>query len=149
MLAYQVQHQLNLMEGYTVFDWIEAELGSGGRIVLRGQVTEPQTKAEAEEQLEEVEGLTEIRNEIEVLPLSPADDSIRIALYRTIFNYNGPLFRYSLRSTPPIHIIVKNGRATLKGVVLNQMDKQLAYTAARNVPGVLEVTNALKVASDA
>lgn len=145
MLANEVQHQLNLMTGYTVFDWIEAELKKDRSVVLRGEVTRPETKQEAEEQLREVEGLKGITNQIEVLPLSPDDDSIRIALYRTIFNYNGPLFRYAMMSTPPIHIIVKNGRATLKGIVLNEMDKQLAYTAARNVPGVLEVTNALKV----
>jgi len=73
------------------------------------------------------------------------DDQLRIALYRAIFNFNSPLFRYATQSVPPIHIIVKNGHATLKGVVMNQMDSQLAYMAAQGVPGVFEVKNELMI----
>jgi osmotically-inducible protein OsmY len=46
---------------------------------------------------------------------------------------------------PPIHIIVENGRATLKGVVATKSDSQLAYTAAREVPGLFEVRNELRI----
>ncbi|MBI3951098.1 MAG: BON domain-containing protein [Acidobacteria bacterium] len=49
------------------------------------------------------------------------------------------------RAVPPIHIIVKNGRATLKGVVATEMDRQLAYTAASSVPGLFQVTNELQI----
>ncbi|HXI91574.1 MAG TPA: BON domain-containing protein, partial [Blastocatellia bacterium] len=38
-------------------------------------------------------------------------------------------------------------RVTLEGVVSNQMDSQLAYMAARGVPGVFSVTNNLRVGS--
>jgi osmotically-inducible protein OsmY len=69
-------------------------------------------------------------------------------MYRAIFNYDSPLFRYATRAIPPIHIIVKNGRAALKGYVASEMDKQIAYTAARMVPGVFEVTNELMVDKD-
>jgi BON domain len=84
-------------------------------------------------------------NSIEVLPLSPMDDQLRIALYRAIFRFDSPLFRYGTQSVPPVHIIVKNGHVTLKGVVSNQMDSQLAYMAANAVPGVFEVKNELQV----
>lgn len=40
-------------------------------------------------------------------------------------------------------IIVKNGRATLKGVVDTKADSDLAYTA-RGVPGLVEVTNEVR-----
>jgi hyperosmotically inducible periplasmic protein len=80
-----------------------------------------------------------------VLPLSSSDDQLRIAIYRAIFNWDSPLFRYATHAVPPIHIIVKNGRATLKGVVASQSDSQLAYTAARGVPGLFEVNNQLQV----
>ena len=50
-----------------------------------------------------------------------------------------------MRAMPPIHIIVSNGRATLKGVVASHMDSQLAYTAARQVSGLFEVRNELRV----
>ena len=48
-------------------------------------------------------------------------------------------------AVPPIHIIVKNGRLTLEGVVANQMDKQLAVTRATGLSGVFAVTNNLRV----
>lgn len=49
---------------------------------------------------------------------------------------------------PPIHIIVRNGRATLKGVVASRNDSDLAYMAAHAVPGLFEVTNELRVENE-
>ena len=46
---------------------------------------------------------------------------------------------------PPIHLIVRGGRATLKGVVASQSDSTIAYTRARGVPGLFEVRNELRV----
>ena len=43
----------------------------------------------------------------------------------------------------PIHIIVKNGRTTLLGVVGNAADRRLAEVRAREVHGVFEVENGL------
>jgi osmotically-inducible protein OsmY len=45
----------------------------------------------------------------------------------------------------PIHIIVKNMRVTLIGVVDNDGDKMLAEMKARQVPGSFEVKNELMV----
>ena len=42
------------------------------------------------------------------------DDQIRLREAQAIFNFNGPLYRYGLQTTPSIHIIVKNGNVTLK-----------------------------------
>ena len=83
-------------------------------------------------------------NEIEVLPLLPNDEQLRSALYRAIYKFDSPLFKYATRAVPPIHIIVKNGRATLKGVVATKADSDQAYMAARGVPGLFEVTNELR-----
>ena len=47
--------------------------------------------------------------------------------------------------TYPIHIIVKNGRTTLMGVVDSQMDKQMAEFRAREVSGAFAVENELVV----
>jgi len=85
-------------------------------------------------------------NNIEVLPLSSFDDSIRARTYRAVFR-SGSLYRYAMGANPSIHIIVRNGRVKLEGVVSSQMDSQLAYMAARGVPGVFEVTNNLHVGS--
>jgi len=77
-----------------------------------------------------------------VLPLSPNDDRLRIALYRTIFS-QASLGRYTLGANPPVRILVKNGNVTLAGVVLNEMDKNLAGLFANQVNGVFTVTNNL------
>ena len=87
-------------------------------------------------------------NEIQVLPVSPNDDRLRIGLYRSIYNWNSPLFRYATQAIPSIHIIVDRGRATLKGVVNSKGDAQIAYTRARSVPGLFDVKNELVVESE-
>jgi hyperosmotically inducible periplasmic protein len=143
-LKEEVRHQLVTLPYYSVFDWLEAEVTPDGAVTLVGEVTRPTTKDDAENRVKKLEGATRVVNNIEVLPVSTMDDQLRLALYRAIFRYDSPLFRYATQSVPPIHIIVKNGRVTLKGVVLSPMDSQLAYTAARNVPGTFEVKNELQ-----
>ncbi len=144
-LAAQVRHQLAMLPWYNVFDWLEGQVSSNGAVILRGQVVRPTTKIDAETAVKHVEGVTSVENEIEVLPVSTFDNQLRFRLYRSIFNYNSPLYRYALGSVPPIHIIVKNGHVDLKGVVATNMDKQLAYVAANQVPGVFSVRNQLQV----
>ena len=92
-------------------------------------------------------GVTRVVNRIEVLPLSGFDDQIRARAYRTIFNTAG-LYRYAMGGNPSLHIIVNNGHLTLEGVVANEMDKRLAYIAARQVSGVFSVTNNLRTDRD-
>jgi hyperosmotically inducible protein len=86
----------------------------------------------------------QVRNEIEVLPVSTNDDRIRMATYRAIYGHTA-LNRYALQAVPPIHIIVKNGNLTLEGVVSNEADKNIAAMQARSVAGVFSVTNNLRV----
>ena len=144
----QVRHELVTLPYYGVFDWLEFEVRPDNTVVLRGQVVRPTTKSEAESRVKDVEGVSKVVNEIEVLPLSPMDDRLRRALYRTIYGQNSPLFRYAIQATPSIHIIVKNGHATLKGIVANKGDAQLAYMRARGVPGLFDVKNELQIESE-
>ncbi|OLD17157.1 MAG: hypothetical protein AUI91_12900 [Acidobacteria bacterium 13_1_40CM_3_56_11] len=132
LIADEVRHQLVTLPYYNVFDWLEAEVLPDDTVVLGGQVTRPTLKSDAEARVRSLESVAKVENKIEVLPLSTMDDELRLATYRAIFNYNSPLFQYSVRAVPPIHIIVKNGHVTLKGVVANQMDRQLAEMAAGN-----------------
>lgn len=143
LMTDEVRHQLMMIPNYGIFDWLEAEAKPDNSMVLRGYVTNPSTKTDAEYRLKKLESVGKVVNEIEVLPVSPSDDAIRIATYRAIFRYDSPLFRYALMSQPPIHIIVNNGRVTLKGIVGSKMDQQLVYTAARQVPGVFDVKDEL------
>ncbi len=140
-LKEEVRHQLAMLPYYSVFDWLQAEVKPDGSVTLMGQVVRPTLKDDAEARVKKLEAVTRIANNIEVEPLSPMDDQLRVALYRRIYNFDSPLFRYATWSTPPIHIIVKNGHVTLKGAVANQGDSQLAYMAANQVPGVSDAKN--------
>jgi hyperosmotically inducible protein len=144
-LKEEIRHQLAMLPYYSVFDWLQAEVTPDGRVTLMGQVVRPNLKDDAEGRVKKLEGITQVTNNIEVLPLSPMDDQLRVTLYRRIYNFESPLFRYATWSTPPIHIIVKNGHVTLKGIVANQGDSDLAYMAARQVPNVFDVKNELQI----
>lgn len=147
-LVRQVRHELATLPYYGVFDWLEFEARPDGAVVLRGYVTRPSTKSEAEARVKEVAGVTNVVNEIQVLPPSPQDDRLRVALYRQLYNWDSPLFRYATQAIPSIHIIVDRGRAILKGIVSSKADAQLAYARASSVPGLFEVKNELVVESE-
>ncbi len=144
----EVRHELAMLPYYGVFDWLEFQVQPDNTVVLRGQVVRPSTKSEAEARVKSIEGVSKVVNEIQILPLSPSDDRLRVALYRTIYGWNSPLFRYATQAVPPIHIIVDHGRATLKGVVASRGDANLAYIRARGVPGLFDVKNELLVESE-
>jgi osmotically-inducible protein OsmY len=144
----EVRHELATLPYYGVFDWLEFVVQPDNTVVLRGQVVRPTTKSEAEARVKDIDAVSRVINEIEVLPPSPNDDRLRVALYRTLYGWNSPLFRYATQSVPPIHIIVNRGRATLKGIVASRADAQLAYMRARTVPGLFDVKSELMVESE-
>ncbi len=140
-LVKEVRHELVMMPYYGVFDNVAFRI-DGYVVTLLGQVTRPTLKSEAENRVKTVEGVERVINQIEVLPLSPNDDRIRVDVARAIFNHP-VLQQYSLRAVPPIHIIVKNGNVTLEGVVAREMDKNVANLQANGVSGVFSVKNNL------
>jgi hyperosmotically inducible protein len=140
----EVRHELVMLPFYNVFDDLEYKVDPDGTVTLIGAVVDPTLKTDAERSVKRIEGVERVVNNIEVLPTSPMDDQIRRATYRAIYG-NDVLSSYSLRAVPPIHIIVKNGHVTLKGVVSRSMDKQVAEMQAKSVPGVFSVENDLQV----
>lgn len=139
----EVHHELVMLPYYGVFDNLAYKV-NGSTVTLLGQVTRPTLKSSAENVVKNIEGVEHVNNDIEVLPLSPNDDRIRIAEYHAIYSKPG-LDQYALRAIPTIHIIVKNGHVTLVGAVANKGDKDRAGLAANSVPGVFSVTNNLRV----
>ncbi|HUF03763.1 MAG TPA: BON domain-containing protein [Aridibacter sp.] len=128
---------------YGVFDAIGYEL-NGTTVTLNGYVTRPFTKENATDEVMEVSGVTNVINNIEVLPPSPSDDRIRVRIYRNIANH-GNMYRYLLGANPSIRIVVNRGRVILEGIVTYESDKTLAYAAASEVFGVFGVTNNLRL----
>ena len=142
-LTQEVRHQLVEVPWYSVFDNLAFQV-NGSEVTLLGQVVNPTLKSDAENAVKNIEGVTKVNNNIEVLPVSPNDDAIRRAEYRALYG-DSTLFRYSMGALPAIHIIVKNGHVTLIGVVANQMDKDVAGIRAKGVSGVFSVQNDLQV----
>jgi hyperosmotically inducible protein len=145
-LAGRVRHELVMIPYYSVFDDLSYSVDSAsGVVTLAGDVTRPVVKSDAEGRVKHLAGVTQVIDNIRVLPPSSFDNRIRQQEYRSIFAFAG-LYRYALGTQPSIHIIVDNGHVTLIGVVDREADKDLANIRANLVPGVFSVTNNLRVA---
>jgi hyperosmotically inducible protein len=142
-LEREVRHELVMLPYYGVFDNLVFKV-EGYKVTLMGEVTRPTLKSDAEAVVKQIEGVEGVDNQIEVLPLSPNDDRIRLAVYRAVYR-QASLSRYALQAVPPIHIIVKNGNVRLEGVVATEADKNLAGIRAKGVSGVFSVNNNLRV----
>jgi len=142
-LEEKVRHELNMLPYYGVFDDISFRV-DGDKVTLLGQVWQPVLKLNTESAIKSIEGVKQVDDQIEVLPLSNFDDQIRFQTLRAIYGYPA-LSRYLLNTHPSIHIIVKNGNVTLTGVVANKMDSEMAYMRANGIHGAFSVKNELRV----
>ena len=139
----EVRHELLMLPYFGVFDSIAYKV-DGYTVTLLGQVVRPSLKSDAENAVKHIEGVEKVDNQIEVLPVSPMDDRLRLELYRAVYGYPA-LEKYALGVQKPIRIIVKNGHVTLEGVVDNEGDKNFAGLRANGVPGTFSMTNNLQV----
>jgi hyperosmotically inducible protein len=142
-LAKKVRKELVTLPWYGVFDNLAYSI-DGSTVTLSGQVVQPSTRKDAERRVSRLKGVERVVNNIEVLPLSRFDDSIRAETYRAVMGWNSPLFRYGRGVNPSIHIVVNRGHVTLEGVVSSEGDRRLAYMLVNSVPGVFSVTNNLR-----
>ena len=126
---------------FGIFDDISIEVENRA-VTLTGRVTMPFKKNEIEAKVKQVDGLRSLTNRIEVLPVSIYDSERRQRLALAIYGH--PAFRhYASMVTPPIHIVVENGKVTLTGAVFSNVEKVLAASLAQ-IPGVMSVKNELK-----
>jgi osmotically-inducible protein OsmY len=115
-----------------------------GVVTLGGTAYGPSDKDSAVSLVENYPGVKDVIDNIEVAPVSPMDDRIRLAEARAI--YGAPqLNKYAIDPAKPIRITVVNGNVTLSGVVDSQADKDVANIRANGVPGVFKVVNNLQV----
>lgn len=145
-LAKKVRKELVILPFLSVFDNLSFRL-EDGVVTLMGQVTRPTLRSDSENIIKRLEGVKSVSNQIEVLPLSPFDNRIRLATLYSVYGYPA-LQRYGLGTNPSIRIIVKNGEVTLEGVVLNEGDKNIAFLRANGVSGVFKVTNNLRIENE-
>lgn len=141
----EIRHELLMLPYFGVFDNIAFQV-QGSTVTLYGDVARPVLKSDAENAVKHVEGVEQVVNKINILPTSPMDDRLRLALYHAIYGFPS-LEKYALGVQKPIRIIVNNGHVTLAGVVDSEADKNAAGIQANGVAGVFSVTNDLNIAS--
>ncbi len=117
---------------YSVFDDVSISVDHGV-VTLTGKVTMPYKVGDLERRVATVEGVKQVRNEIQVLPVSIFDDELRYRIARAIYN-NPAFWNYASMTNPPIHIIVERGHVTLTGVVQNNVERTLARSLAMSSP---------------
>ena len=165
--TFEVEQKLLGLPSYGVFDFITFGVDRG-TVTLVGYSYSGGLGSQATRVVRRVPGVDTVENKIQALPPSPHDDRIRWATFYKIYG-DDFLSRYSpggaasayyeLRQSRrfpgqqpfgdyPIHIIVKNGRTTLMGVVDSQADKVMAELRAREVSGAFAVENKLVIDSD-
>ena len=131
--------------GTTAFNAIAVHVQSGV-VTLGGHAYGPVDADSAVGVASNTKGVRDVINDIQVDPVSPMDDRIRIQAFRTIYGFP-TLNKYAMDPAKPIRISVANGNLTLYGVVDNQSDKDAAGIRANTVPGVFKVINNLQVAN--
>jgi hyperosmotically inducible protein len=119
-----------------------------GAVTLGGTAYGPSDKDSAISLVENYPGVKDVIDNIDVAPVSPMDDRIRLAVARAIYGFP-QLNKYAIDPAKPIRITVVNGNVTLSGVVDSQADKDVANIRANGVPGVFKVVNNLEVAGGA
>jgi osmotically-inducible protein OsmY len=130
--------------GTTAFNSINIGV-QNGVVTLGGTVYGPMDKDSALSLVAHTPGVRDIVDNLEVAPVSPMDDQLRLRLARVIYG-DPQLQRYAIDPAKPIRITVVNGNVTLTGVVDTKMDRDVANIRANSVPGVFKVVNQLQVA---
>jgi zinc and cadmium transporter len=136
-----VSEQVLQYSRFTIFDSVGATVHEGV-VTLSGKVTMPFKSNDIERRVASVEGVTAVRNDVTVLPVSQFDDELRLRIARAIYG-NANFWGYGAMRNPPVHIIVEDGHVTLEGVVNSNIDRLLARSMASTF-GTFSVTNNLK-----
>ena len=152
-IEYLISHESKLR----VYDWIGFSV-EGARVTLSGIVTRPSLRPAIERAVAKLEAVESVRNEIEEFPHSGNDIGMRVNAYWRIYGHpeirrylsGETQFQSRLRRSQddvqrvllqPVHILVRDGHITLEGEVEQLSDKRTVEDQARQVLGVLSVTN--------
>ena len=123
-----IAKQVTRYTQFTIFDSVDASIEDGA-VVLSGWVTMPYKKTDIERRVARVDGVTSVRNDIQVLPVSQFDDQLRFRIARAIYG-NSSFWNYAAMANPPIHIVVNRGHVTLTGTVNSNVERALARSLA-------------------
>ena len=159
----KVRKALAQLPYYGVFDFLAFKV-EGGVVTLQGYAHRPSLKREAESMVERAVK-ADVVNQIEVLPSSTFDDRIRWETYQRVYTEDiasryvsgGEMeIRYELLDmrrfpgmepygTYPVHIIVKDRKLHLIGLLDNDLDKTQVLHRARQVLNTSGLEDAIVV----
>ncbi len=140
-----VERQVLRYTHFTIFDSVQTQIDDGV-VTLTGKVTMPYKRNDIEQRVSSLAGVREVRNRIDVLPVSQFDDNLRYTIARAIYGHSN--FRqYASSINPPIHVIVERGHVTLEGVVNSNVDRMLARSIASSFLA-FEIKNELKTEAE-
>jgi hyperosmotically inducible protein len=139
----RIRHELAMMPYISTYDFISFNL-VGSEVILTGWTVRTTNRSEAYNRVKTIEGVENIINNIEVLPLGSMDNQIRANAWAKL---QRALPRYFWSSGSAIKIIVKNGNIMLLGTVSTQQDSDLAGIQCRSVPSAFHIFNLLRVES--
>ena len=142
----RVQEHVLRYSFFTVFDDVSAEITKNRHVILTGHVLGDHKKEDIAKRVKSVDGVTNLINNIQVLPASQLDDHLRYQVARVIYS-NPNFWHYFSRNNPSIHIVVKRGHVTLTGVVDTEIDRTLAGSLATQFDA-FSVTNNLRLRSE-
>ena len=142
-LVRDVQRAVTRYAYFTVFDDVSVGFDEDGVVTLTGHVTLPNKKKDLGKRVAAIDGVNDVRNDINVLPVSQFDNQLRYRVARAIYG-SSAFWHYAARRHPPIHIVVNRGHVTLIGVADTKPDIMLAGVLAAQF-GAFSVTNELQL----
>jgi osmotically-inducible protein OsmY len=137
----KIRHELAMMPYITNFDFISFTL-NGSEVILTGWTVRQTNRSTAYNIIKDLEGVTSVVNNIDVLPLGSNDMRIRAGARAALQRF---LSRYFWGSGSDIKIVVKNGKIILLCTVATKTDSDIAYIQCNGVPGAFGVFNLLRV----
>ena len=137
----KIRHELAMMPYITTYDFISFTM-VGNNVILTGWTVRQTNRSEAYNRVKTVEGVDNIVNNIEILPLGSMDMQIRAGARGRLQKM---LSRYFWGSGSDIKIVVKNGNIILLGSVAKKEDSDIANIQCSSVPFAFHVFNMLRV----
>jgi hyperosmotically inducible periplasmic protein len=137
----KIRHELAMMPYVSEFDFISFTL-NGSDVILTGWTVRATNRDTAYNITKNIEGVTSVINNIDILPLGGFDMTIRANARAVLQRY---LPRYFWQAGSDIKIVVKNGQIILLGTVASKADSDLANIQCNSVPNAFKVFNLLRI----
>ena len=142
-IAEELSRQVQRYPHYTIWDFINGRV-ENGNVVIGGFVTPDRDKSgDLFERVAKIDGVQDVRNEIQILSPSQGDNRLRRSIIRQLAR-NTHFERLVMMPNPPFHIVINNGIVLLVGYVQGQIELLEMQRIVAQTQGVLRVENQLQ-----